>query len=43
MVKAGKSLDEIKNELKIPGTEDWAGKDRYPNNVEAAYRGVTGK
>jgi cyclase len=43
MVKAGKSLDEIKNELKIPGTEDWAGKDRYPNNIEAAYRGVTGK
>jgi hypothetical protein len=29
--------------LKIPGTEDWAGKDRYPNNVEAAYRAVAGK
>ena len=42
MVKAGKSLDEIKNELKIPGTEDWAGKDRYPNNIEAAYRSVKG-
>ena len=43
MVKAGTSLDEIKKELKIPGTEDWEGKDRYPNNIEAAYRGVTGK
>ncbi len=43
MVKQGKSLDEIKNELKIPGTEDWEGKDRYPNNIEAAYRAVTGK
>jgi cyclase len=43
MVKAGKSLDDIKKELKIPGTEDWAGKDRYPNNIEAAYRGVTRK
>jgi cyclase len=43
MVKAGKSLDEIKKELKIPGTEDWEGKDRFPNNIEAAYRGVTGK
>jgi len=43
MVKAGKSLDDIKKELKIPGTEDWEGKDRYPNNIEAAYRGVTGK
>ena len=42
MVKAGKSLDEIKNELKIPGTEDWAGKDRFPNNIEAAYRAVKG-
>jgi len=43
MVKAGKSLDDIKKELKIPGTEDWTGKDRYPNNIDAAYRGVTGK
>ena len=40
MVKAGKSLDEIKKELKIPGTEDWQGKDRFPNNIEAAYRAV---
>lgn len=43
MVKAGKSLDEIKKELKIPGTEDWEGKDRYPNNIEAAYRAVSAK
>jgi cyclase len=43
MVKQGKSLDEIKKELKIPGTEDWEGKDRYPNNIEAAYRAVAGK
>jgi len=43
MVKAGKSLDDIKKELKIPGTEAWEGKDRYPNNIEAAYRGVAGK
>jgi cyclase len=42
MVKAGKSLDEIKKELKVPGTEDWEGKDRFPNNVEAAYRAVKG-
>jgi cyclase len=40
MVKQGKSLDEIKKELKIPGTEDWEGKDRFANNIEAAYRGV---
>jgi cyclase len=42
MVKAGKSLDEIKKELKIPGTENWEGKDRFPNNIEAAYRAVKG-
>jgi cyclase len=43
MVKQGKSLDEIKKELKIPGTEDWEGKDRFGNNIEAAYRGVMGR
>ena len=43
MAKQGKSLADIKKELKIPGTEDWEGKDRYPNNVEAAYRAVMGK
>jgi cyclase len=42
MVKQGKSLDEIKKELKIAGTEDWEGKDRFANNIEAAYRGVMG-
>ena len=42
MVKQGKSLDEIKKELRIEGTDDWEGKDRFPNNVEAAYRAVTG-
>ena len=43
MVKQGKSLDEIMKELKIPGTEEWEGQDRFANNIEAAYRGVTGK
>ena len=43
MVKQGKSLDEIKKELTIPGTEDWQGQDRFGNNIEAAYRSVTGK
>jgi cyclase len=42
MVKAGKSLDDIKRELKMPETDDWAGKDRFPNNIEAAYRAVIG-
>jgi cyclase len=42
MVKAGKSLDDIKKELKMPETDDWAGKDRFSNNIEAAYRAVKG-
>jgi hypothetical protein len=42
MVKQGKSLDEIKKELRVPGTEEWEGKDRFPNNIDAAYRAVKG-
>ena len=40
MVKEGKSLDQIKKELKIPGTDDWEGQDRLGNNIEAAHRAV---
>ncbi len=43
MHKAGKSLDQIKQELKIAGTEDWEGQERFPNNIEAAYRAVAAK
>jgi hypothetical protein len=42
MAKQGKSLDEIKKELRMPETADWKGKDRFPNNIEAAYRAVKG-
>ena len=41
MVKAGKSLDEIKKDLRMPETEGWEGRDRFPNNIEAAHRHVT--
>jgi len=40
MVSQGKSLDQIKKELKMPEYDDWAGKERFPNNIEAAYRAV---
>jgi len=40
MVQQGKSLQEIKKELKMPEYADWEGKDRFPNNIEAAYRAV---
>jgi cyclase len=42
MVKEGKSLDEIKKELKMPEYDHWATKERFPTNVEAAYKVVKG-
>jgi len=42
MVKAGKSLDEIKKELKMPEYDKWASQERFPTNVEAAYKVVKG-
>jgi cyclase len=42
MAKQGKSLDEIKKELRMPETADWEGQDRFPNNIEAAYRAIKG-
>jgi cyclase len=42
MVAQGKTLDRIKAELKMPEYDDWVGKDRYPNNIEAAWRAVKG-
>jgi len=42
MAREGRSLDEIKKELKMPEYDDWQGKDRFPNNIEAAYRAVKG-
>jgi cyclase len=39
LMKQGKSLDEIKAEIKMPEYENLAGaKERLPNNIEAAYR-----
>jgi cyclase len=42
MVKDGKSLDEIKKELQMPEYDHWATKERFPTNVEAAYKVVKG-
>jgi glyoxylase-like metal-dependent hydrolase (beta-lactamase superfamily II) len=43
MVKAGKSLDDIKKEVKMPEYSSWGSQDRFPTNVEAAYKAVVGK
>ncbi len=40
MAAQGKSLDEIKKELKMPEYADWAGQDRLGLYIEAAYRSV---
>ena len=43
MVKAGKSLDDIKKEVKMPEYASWGNQERFPTNVEAAYKAVGGK
>jgi len=41
MVREGKSLDQIKLELRMPEYESWSYQERMPSNIEAAYRAVT--
>jgi cyclase len=36
----GKSLDEIKKELKMPEYADWQGQDRLGLNIDVAYKSV---
>jgi cyclase len=40
MAAQGKSLEEIKKELKMPEYTDWQGQDRLAVNVDAAYKSV---
>jgi cyclase len=40
MAAQGKSLDEIKKELKMPEYADWHGQDRLPVNIEVVYKSV---
>jgi cyclase len=43
MAKAGKSLDDIKKELKMPEYASFGSQDRMPTNIDAAYKVVTGR
>ena len=43
MVKQGKTKDEITKELKMPEYADWAYPERWPTNVDVAYRAVTSR
>lgn len=38
MAAEGKTLEQVKAELRMPEFEDWVGKERFPTNVEAAWR-----
>ena len=40
MASKGKSLDEIKKELKMPEFADWSGQDRLGVNINVAYKSV---
>ena len=42
MVREGKSLDQIKRELRMPEYASWSYQERMPTNIEAAYRAVMG-
>ncbi len=42
MVRAGKTLDQIKQELRMPEYADWSYQERMPSNIEAAYRAARG-
>jgi cyclase len=42
-VREGKSLDQIKQEVKMPEYASWANQDRLPNNIEAAFRALRGR
>jgi len=43
LMKEGKSLDDIKKEVKMPEYASWGSQDRMPTNIEAAYRALGGK
>jgi cyclase len=43
LAKEGKSLDDIKKDVKMPEYANWASQDRFPTNVEAAYKMITAK
>jgi cyclase len=43
MVRGGRTLDQIKQELKMPEYTGWSYQDRMPSNIEAAYRAATSK
>jgi glyoxylase-like metal-dependent hydrolase (beta-lactamase superfamily II) len=43
MMKEGKSLDQMKKDVRMPEYANWATQERFPTNVDAAYRMLTAK
>jgi cyclase len=43
LMKEGKSLDDIKKEVKMPEYAGWGSQERMPTNVDAAWRMLGGK
>jgi cyclase len=43
LMKEGKSLDDIKKDVKMPEYASWGSQDRFPTNVDAAYKALGGK
>jgi cyclase len=41
LARSGKTLDQVKQELRMPEYADWSYQERMPSNVEAAYRAIT--
>lgn len=42
MAREGRTLEQVKAGLKMPEFDDWAGKDRLPSNIDAAWKAVKG-
>ena len=40
MMRDGRFLDQIKQELRMPEYDNWMAENRFPTNIEAAYRAV---
>jgi cyclase len=43
LMKEGKSLDDLKKEVKMPEYASFASQDRMPTNIDAAYKALGGK
>src|SRR5258705_982913 len=43
LMRQGKSLDDIKKEVKMPEYASWGSQDRMPTHVESAYKALGGK